>query len=91
VCVCVCVCADTFSGNAQSVEAERSACLEWSRCGVTHDQRGLVCEVWCVTCAAAEVVHRAPITWLGKICGVLVAMTVMLLLLLPFLYVFVFP
>jgi hypothetical protein len=58
---------------------------------VKHDQRRLVSEVCRVTCAAAEVVHRAPITWLGKICGVLVAMTVMLLLLLPFTYVFVWP
>lgn len=40
---------------------------------------------------AAEVVQRAPITWLGKICGVAVAITVMMVLLLPFVYVCMFP
>lgn len=39
---------------------------------------------------AAEVVHRAPITWLGKTCGFLVAMVVMMALLLPFIYRLIF-
>jgi hypothetical protein len=39
---------------------------------------------------AADVVHRAPITWLGKTCGVLVGMAVMVALLLPFVYVLIF-
>jgi hypothetical protein len=44
----------------------------------------------CVMRFEAEVVHRAPITWLGKICGFLVAMIVMMALLLPFIYRLVF-
>jgi hypothetical protein len=36
---------------------------------------------------AAEVVNRAPMTWLGKTCGVLVGVAVMVALLLPFVYV----
>jgi hypothetical protein len=39
---------------------------------------------------AAEVVQRAPVTWLGKTCGVMVAMAVMVTLLLPFICVHAF-
>jgi hypothetical protein len=41
----------------------------------------------CLTLVAAEVVHRAPITWLGRMCGVVLAMVVIVTLLLPFIYI----
>jgi hypothetical protein len=44
-----------------------------------------------LTSTVAEEVQRAPITWLGKTLGVLVAITVMAVLLLPFAYVYMFP
>ena len=41
----------------------------------------------CLTLVAAEVVHRAPITWLGRVCGAVLAMVVIMTLLLPFIYI----